>query len=50
LGRKTDEENVRVKIVRNYLIFYEITETKIIILTIWDNRRNPENLKIRISE
>jgi toxin YoeB len=46
-GRKTEDENVRVRIVKDYLIFYEIEEPKIIILTIWDNRRNPENLKIK---
>lgn len=42
LGRKTELENVRVKLVRDYLIFYEITEVQIFILSIWDNRRNPE--------
>lgn len=46
IGRKTDFENVRVKLVRDYLIFYEATENTISILTIWDNRRNPEELKI----
>lgn len=33
-GRKTDDENIRVRIVKEYLIFYEIEETQIIILTI----------------
>ncbi len=43
VGRKTDIENVRVKLVRDYLVFYEIAEEDIFILAIWDNRRNPEN-------
>lgn len=46
IGRKTDFENVRVKLVRDYLIFYEETESQILILTIWDNRRNPEGLRV----
>ena len=46
IGRKTDIENVRAKLVRDYLIFYEETEDKILILTIWDNRRNPDALRI----
>ncbi len=43
IGRKTDIVNVRVKIVRDYLIFYEITEEQVFILSIWDSKRNPEN-------
>ena len=42
IGRRTNIENMRVKLVRDYLIFYEETETEIFILTIWDNRRNPD--------
>jgi addiction module RelE/StbE family toxin len=43
IGRRTDIENVRVKTVRDYLIFYEEQNDQIFILSIWDNRRNPEN-------
>ena len=43
IGRRTDIENVRVKLVRDYLIFYEESEEQIFILSIWDNRRNPED-------
>ena len=42
IGRKTDVKNVRVKLVRDYLLFYEETKDTIIILSIWDNRRNPD--------
>ena len=42
IGRRTSIENVRVKLVRDYLIFYEESETEIFILYIWDNRRNPD--------
>ena len=44
IGRKTNIERVRVKLVRDYLLFYEIAEEEIFILTIWDNRRKPKNV------
>lgn len=44
IGRSTDIDNVRVKLVRDYLIFYEYSEDNIYILSIWDNRRNPEDV------
>ena len=44
IGRRTNVDNVRVKLVREYLIFYEERNKQIFILTIWDSRRNPENL------
>ena len=44
IGRRTNIENVRVKLVRDYLIFYEERESQIFILSIWDNRRNPDEV------
>lgn len=46
-GRKTTLENVRVKIVRDYLLFYEANKTTLIVLTIWDSRRNEKALNIK---
>jgi len=43
IGRRTTI-GIRVKLVRDYLIFYEETDDQIFILSIWDNRRNPEEL------
>lgn len=40
IGRITDFENVRVKLVRNYLLFYEFTDTHLKVLSVWDGRRN----------
>lgn len=45
VGKPTELENIRIKIVRDYLIVYEYTKTKIYILAIWDSRQNPEKLK-----
>ena len=42
IGRLTDEENIRIKLVKEYLIVYEIDVNTIYVLKIWDGRRNPE--------
>ena len=44
IGRRTTIEGIRVKLVRDYLIFYEETEKEVFILSIWDNRRNPQEM------
>lgn len=41
IGKLSDYENVRKWIVRDYSIYYIIQESKIVILKIWDDRRNP---------
>jgi toxin YoeB len=46
VGKQTDDKDVRFKIVRDYLMFYEINESAVVILTIFDSRRNPEKLKL----
>ncbi len=46
VGRATDDEKVRLKIVRDYLIFYEVSDFRVTILTIFDSRRNPEKLEL----
>lgn len=46
IGRKTDYFFIRSKVVKDYQIFYEETETSINILRIWDTRQEPEKLQI----
>jgi plasmid stabilization system protein ParE len=46
LGKPTSAPNIRFKIVYDYLMFYEENPTQIMILSIWDSRRNPEKLKL----
>ena len=36
--------NVRFKIVRDYLLFYEEMKDRIEILLVWDSRQNPDKL------
>lgn len=47
IGRKTEILNVKVKIVREYLLFYEISPTTIFVLSVWDGRRDNSNRLLR---
>lgn len=49
IGRLTQIENIKFKVVKDYLIIYEDSPELIIILTIWDSRRNPEDLQKTIT-
>ena len=44
MGKKTEVPNIRIKIVKDYFLVYEIVKDKILILRIWDTRRNPNKL------
>tara|TARA_R110002096_G_scaffold121612_3_gene263339 strand:- start:47 stop:376 length:330 start_codon:yes stop_codon:yes gene_type:complete len=51
IGQKTDVEEVRSKLVKDYQIFYrEIDSTSILILTIWDTRMDPKNKEEEIKK
>lgn len=47
IGIKTEIEPVRGLIIENFIVFYEFNQNQIIIHTLWDNRQNPDNLKIK---
>jgi plasmid stabilization system protein ParE len=47
IGKKTKHENSRARIIRDYLLFYEILENELVVLSIWDSRRNPDKFKIK---
>ncbi|MCB9185378.1 MAG: type II toxin-antitoxin system RelE/ParE family toxin [Flavobacteriales bacterium] len=42
IGKTTEIEDVRYAIVRTYAITYHISENIIHILSVWDERRDPE--------
>jgi toxin YoeB len=44
IGKPTKYGNVRFKIVRDYLLFYEEMEDSIEILLVWDGRQNTDKL------
>jgi len=45
IGKRTDVQSVRIKIVRDYFVIYEETESEIHVLTIWNSHQDPENLE-----
>lgn len=46
IGTQTDFQDVRVKVIRNYKLFYQFTSDSIQIIRVWDSRQNPDNLKL----
>jgi len=46
MGKSTSLKSIRMYIIKDYLMFYEILESRILILTIWDSRQNPVKLKL----
>ncbi len=47
IGINTDFESIRGLIVEDFILFYEVTSTNIIVHTVWDCRQNPKGLKIK---
>jgi addiction module RelE/StbE family toxin len=47
IGIKTEIESVRGLIVDDYILFYEYDREMVIIHTIWDNRQDPNELRIK---
>ncbi|MFN7495144.1 MAG: type II toxin-antitoxin system RelE/ParE family toxin [Cyclobacteriaceae bacterium] len=45
IGKQTDDKRARIKVVRDYLLIYEESDTSIYILTIWDTRQDPDKLE-----
>ena len=43
IGRLSENKRTRVIVMSVYLIFYEIVESEIHILSFWNNRQNPKN-------
>jgi plasmid stabilization system protein ParE len=49
LGKPTDIIDVRVYIMGDYSLFYRVFDLSIDVVTFWDNRQDPEILKILLS-
>ncbi len=47
IGKRTSVINVRAKIIKEYMLFYEITEKHIVVLSVWDCRQNPIKQQIK---
>lgn len=46
IGQVIDKTNYRFVIVEEFQLIYRENENEIILVTVWDARRNPEDLKI----
>jgi len=46
IGTKTDFGEVKVKVIKNYKLFYLANEDVIQIIRVWDTRQNPDNLEV----
>jgi plasmid stabilization system protein ParE len=46
LGRQTELVDVRVTVCGVYLLFYQLNNDSVEIISIFDNRRNPQDLNI----
>jgi len=44
-SRATDKGNVRGVVVLGYIVFFEILDKQVLVLTVWDSRRDPEQLR-----
>jgi toxin YoeB len=44
LSIQTDQQNIRGFAILRYIIFYEILKDTIVVLFVWDCRRDPEQL------
>lgn len=42
--KSTDFKDMRVASLRNFSIYYKVTDEKTIITSFWDNRQNPKKL------
>jgi hypothetical protein len=46
IGIQSDVKNVRALISRDYIVFYQIADDTIKIISIWDCRQKPQDLTI----
>lgn len=46
LGIQTDYRTARCFVIKDYKLFYEVTEDAIVVLRFWDTHQNPDTLEI----
>jgi len=48
IGVQTDFPDVRALIIGDYQVIYEIADKVILIVMVWDSRRNPEDKRFNL--
>ncbi len=46
-SEKITKPDIRKRLVRDFYILYNITDTEIIVLDVWDTRQNPKEFPIK---
>jgi len=46
IGKKTNFDQVRLRIIRNYFLFYKVTDRHIVVLSVWDCNQDITDLKL----
>jgi plasmid stabilization system protein ParE len=46
VGKSTNVQGVKILMLGNFKIFYEVVSSQVRILFLWDSRFKPENLKL----
>jgi len=44
ISKSTDFKDTRVASLRNFSMYYKVTDEQIIVTSFWDNRQNPKKL------
>ena len=47
LGVQTDFEEIRVKVIRSYKLFYRLCDDKLEVIRTWDSRQDPNSLRMQ---
>ncbi len=47
IGRDTEIKDVKAILLYSYIIFYRTSEKEIEIVSIWDGRRNPDEMPVK---
>ncbi len=46
IGKATSRKDIRTVIIKDYILFYKVEKSAVEIISVWDNRRNPKDLKL----
>lgn len=48
IGKRHDLTKTRIKIIKAYYIIYKFDDTELTIISIWDSRRAPQNMRTKL--
>ena len=48
IGKISNDKTARIKIVKEYLVIYDFTDSEITILSVWDGRRDPSKMSTHL--